>query len=251
MDSLVLAAFLVGVAGGVHCVGMCGGIVMAVTLRSAAVRNVSPGAGELAAGGREGAGLLSFQLAFNFGRIATYGVIGGVVGAVGSLGLLLDSVFPVQLALRVIASALIILVGLYVAGYGSSVVKGLERAGGGVWRVAQRLGGGCFPPDTPGRALVAGSVWGWLPCGLVYSVLATTLVSGSAVRGATIMLAFGLGTLPALIATGLLADRLRRAMQRPAVRLAAGMLVVALGVVALASTPGLGAQIRAGFLCLT
>lgn len=251
MDSLVLAAFLVGIAGGVHCVGMCGGIVMAVTMRSAAVRNVLPGAGALAAGGREGASLLSFQLAFNFGRVATYGVIGAAVGAVGSLGLLLETVFPVQLALRVIASALVILVGLYVAGYGSSVVKGLERAGGGVWRVAQHIGGGYFPPDTPGRAVLAGSVWGWLPCGLVYSVLATALVSGSAVRGATIMLAFGLGTLPTLIAAGLLADRLRRALQRPAVRFAAGTFVVALGVVALASTPGLGAQIRAGFLCLT
>lgn len=251
MDSLFLAAFLVGIAGGVHCVGMCGGIVMAVTMRSAAMHHVSPGAGALAAGSRGGAELLLFQLAFNLGRVATYGVIGGAVGAVGSLGLLLESVFPVQLALRVVASALVILVGLYVAGYGSSVVRGLERAGGGIWRVAQRVGGGFFPPDTPGRALVAGSVWGLLPCGLVYGVLATALVSGSAGRGAAIMLAFGLGTLPTLIAAGLLADRLRRALQRPAVRLAAGALVVALGVTALASTPGLGAQIRAGVLCLT
>jgi len=249
MDSLVLAAVLVGIAGSVHCVGMCGGIVMAVAMRSPGVHAVSAGGGALAS--RSGAGHLSFQLAFNFGRIATYGVIGGVVGAVGSLGLLLDTVFPVQLALRVVAGALVILVGLYVAGQGSSVMNWLERAGSGLWRLAQRLGGGLFPPDTPARALLAGGVWGWLPCGLVYSALATALVSGSAARGAAIMLAFGLGTLPTLLATGLLAERLRNALQRPAVRVAAGTLVAVLGVATIASAPGLGAQIRAGVLCLT
>jgi hypothetical protein len=251
MDSLVLAAFLVGVAGGVHCVGMCGGIVAAVALRSTRVQAASPGAGVLTAGGRAASGQLPFQLAFNLGRVATYGVIGGAVGAAGSLGLLMETVFPVQLALRVIASALVILVGLHVAGYGSGVIRGLERAGGGVWRVAQRLGRGHFPPETAGQALLAGGIWGWLPCGLVYSVLATALLSGSAARGASIMLAFGLGTLPTLVAAGLLADRLRRALQRPVVRYAAGALVVALGVASLASAPGLGAQIRAGVLCLT
>jgi sulfite exporter TauE/SafE len=251
MDSLVLAAFLVGVAGGVHCVGMCGGIVAAVALRSTRAQAASPGVGVLAAGGRTGSGQLPIQLAFNLGRVATYGVIGGAVGAAGSLGLLMETVFPVQLGMRVIASALVILVGLHVAGYGSGVIRGLERAGGGVWRIAQRLGGGYFPPETAGRAILAGGVWGWLPCGLVYGVLATALVSGSPARGASIMLAFGLGTLPALLAAGMLADRLRQALQRPAMRLAAGGLVVGLGVVSLASAPGLGAQIRAGVLCLT
>ena len=250
MDSLLLAAFVVGLAGGVHCVGMCGGIVAAVTLRAGAIHAVSSGSGASLAAGRVGAGRLSFQLAFNFGRIATYGVAGAAVGAIGSLGVLLESLFPVQLALRVVASALVVLVGLYIAGYGSSVVRGLERSGAGAWRVAQRFGGNFFPPDTPARAVVAGSVWGWLPCGLVYSVLVTALVSGSAARGAAIMLAFGLGTLPTLVAAGLLAERLRHALQRPAVRVAAGTLVAALGVSALVSIPGLGERIRDGLLCL-
>lgn len=249
MDSLVLAAFLVGIAGSVHCVGMCGGIVMAAAMRAPAMHAVPAGAGALA--GRAAAGQLSFQLAFNFGRIATYSVVGGLAGAAGSLGLLLDSVFPVQLALRVIAGALVVLVGLYVAGQGSDVMKGMERAGGWLWRLAQRVGGRQFPPDTPARALLAGTVWGWLPCGLVYSALATALVSGSAARGAAIMAAFGLGTLPTLVATGLLAERLRNALQRPAVRVAAGALIAVLGAATIASAPGLGAQIRAGILCLS
>jgi uncharacterized protein len=250
MDSLLLAAFVVGLAGGVHCVGMCGGIVAAVTLRAGAVHAVSPGSGATVAAGRAGAGQLSFQLAFNLGRIASYAVAGAVVGAIGSLGVLLDALFPVQLALRVVASALVVLVGLYIAGYGSSVVRGLERAGAGAWRVVQHIGGNFFPPDTPGRAVVAGTVWGWLPCGLVYSVLATALVSGSAPRGAAVMLAFGLGTLPTLVGAGLAAGRLRRGLQRPGVRLAAGTLVALLGLSALISIPGLGERIRAGLLCL-
>jgi uncharacterized protein len=251
MDSLLAAAFVVGLAGGVHCVGMCGGIVAAVTLRAGAVHGVSPGNGATVAAGRASASQLSFQLAFNLGRISSYVVAGAVVGAIGSLGVLLDALFPVQLALRVVASTFVVLVGLYIAGYGSSVVRGLERAGAGAWRVAQRIGGNFFPPDTPGRAVVAGTVWGWLPCGLVYSVLATALVSGNAARGAAVMLAFGLGTLPTLVGAGLAAERLRRALQRPRVRLAAGMLVALLGLSALLSIPGLGERIRAGLLCLT
>jgi len=149
-----------------------------------------------------------------------------------------------------VASGLVVLVGLYIAGIGTRVIIGLERLGAGMWRSAQRVGGRFFPPDTPGRAAIAGSVWGWLPCGLVYSVLATALVSGSSAHGAATMLAFGLGTLPTLLAAGLLAERLRRVLQRPGVRLIAGGVVVALGLFALVSAPGLGARIREGLLCL-
>lgn len=251
MDSAVLAAFLVGLAGGVHCIGMCGGIVVAASFRGGGMRTVTSGAGALAVTGSALAGQVVYHLAFNGGRIASYAAAGALAGAVGSVGLLLDAIVPVQLALRVLASGLIVLIGLHVAGIGSAVVASLERAGGGIWRTARRAGGRVFPPDTPAKALAAGGVWGWLPCGLVYGMLATALVSGSASRGAAVMLAFGLGTLPNLIAAGLLADRLRRALQRPAVRYAAGLAIASLGVVSLARTPGLGERLREGLLCLT
>jgi sulfite exporter TauE/SafE len=250
MDSALAAAFLVGLAGGAHCVGMCGGIVAAASFRGGGTRTVAMGAGALAVTSPAFAGQLIFHLAFNAGRIASYAAAGAMVGALGSLGLLLDAIVPVQLALRVLASGLVVLIGLHVAGVGSAVMASLERAGGGLWRTVRRAGGGVFPPDTPVRALAAGGVWGWLPCGLVYGMLATALVSGSASRGAAVMLAFGVGTLPNLIAAGLLADRLRRAVQRPAVRYAAGLAIAALGLIALVRTPGLGERLREGLLCL-
>lgn len=250
MDSALLAAFLVGLAGGAHCMGMCGGIVAAAAMRGGA-RATGAGAGALALPAATLTGEATFHLAFNAGRIASYAAAGAAVGALGSLGLLLDTLVPVQLALRVLASGIVVLIGLHVAGIGSTVVAGLERAGSGLWRGALRIGGGVFPPDTPAKALAAGGVWGWLPCGLVYAMLATALVSGSAGRGAALMIAFGLGTAPTLVAAGLLADRLRRTLQRPAVRRAAGLAIAALGAFALVQTPGLGARLREGLLCLT
>jgi sulfite exporter TauE/SafE len=250
MDSALAAAFLVGLAGGAHCVGMCGGIVAAVSFRSGGMRAMTAGGGALAVASPTLAGQVLFHLAFNAGRVASYAAAGALVGAIGSLGLLLDAIVPVQLALRVLASGLVVLVGLHVAGIGSAVVASLERAGGALWRTVRGAGSGVFPPDTPAKALAAGSVWGWLPCGLVYGMLATALVSGSASRGAAVMLAFGLGTLPNLIAAGLVADRLRRALQRTAVRYAAGLAIATLGLIALVQTPGLGERLREGLLCL-
>ncbi len=246
MDSALGAAFLVGLASGAHCVGMCGGIVAAASFRAGGTRTVASGAGALAVAGPALTGQLVFHLAFNAGRVASYAVAGAMAGALGSLGLLLDAVVPVQLAMRVLASGLVVLIGLHVAGIGSTVLASLERAGGGLWHAARRMSGGVFPPDSPAKAFAAGGVWGWLPCGMVYGMLAT----GGASRGAAVMVAFGLGTLPNLIAAGLLADRVRRAMQRPAVRQAAGLAIVALGLVALVQTPGLGERLREGLLCL-
>jgi len=251
MDSALLAAFLVGLAGGAHCVGMCGGIVAAAALRGGGARAMATSAGTLAAPGAELAGQALFHLAFNFGRMASYAAAGAIAGAVGSLGLLLDAVVPAQLALRVLASGLLVLLGVHVAGVGSAVIAWLESAGTGLWRRMRWVGRGVFPPDSPAKALAAGAVWGWLPCGLVYGMLATALVGGGPERGAAVMLAFGLGTLPNLVAAGLLADRLRQAIRRPGVRRAAGFAIAALGIVALVRTPGLGAQLREGLLCLT
>ncbi|MCZ7564145.1 MAG: sulfite exporter TauE/SafE family protein [Burkholderiales bacterium] len=251
MDSSLLAAFLVGLAGGVHCVGMCGGIVAAVALRRCGARAMATGMGALAVHEPALASQSLFHLAFNAGRVASYAAAGAGVGAIGSLGLLLDTAAPVQLALRVAASGLIVLLGLHVAGVGSMVISSLEGAGARLWRGVRLIGRGVFPPDTPTKALAAGAVWGWLPCGLVYGMLATALVGGSAERGAVIMLAFGLGTLPNLIAAGLLADRLRQAIERPGLRRTAGVAIAALGIIALVQTPGLGARLREGLLCLT
>ena len=225
------AVFLTGVLGGVHCAGMCGGIVAAFS-------------GQAAAGKRQ----WPLHLSYNLGRIASYAVAGAAAGALGSLGLLLDGVLPVQLALYVLANLLLIALGLYLAGV-SAAVSRLERAGMALWRRVQPLMRHFLPATTAPRAFALGTLWGWLPCGLVYSVLAMALLSGDALSGSAIMLAFGLGTLPNLMAAGLLVPRFRSTSVAKPVRLAAGGLVLGFGVYGLANAATLSAQIRSGILC--
>lgn len=207
-----LSVFLVGLLGGVHCVGMCGGIVTALSLSDPAGR---PGVPKL--------------LAYNFGRIASYALAGAIAGMVGASTLLLNDYLPVGRVLYVAANVMLILLGLYLAGL-SRAVLALERVGSVVWARLQPLMKRFIPVRTLPQAFFTGAVWGWLPCGLVYSVLIAALATGSAAHGALLMLAFGVGTLPNLLALGLLARRLQTLTRKPGVRLAAGLLVAAFGV---------------------
>ncbi|TCS71284.1 hypothetical protein EDC61_1109 [Sulfuritortus calidifontis] len=217
----LFAAFLVGFSGGVHCVGMCGGIVTALSLQ---------------AGRRQPVAL---QLAYNLGRIASYTTAGALVGLIGSVAFLSDTLYPVQQALYLLAQVMLILLGLYLAGLNQAVLV-LERWGGRLWTRLQPLFGRLLPVQSLPQALAAGALWGWLPCGLVYSVLVAALASGSAVDGAALMLAFGLGTLPNLLAMGWLAGRLKRLAQDRRVKLAAGMVVAGFGFWGLAMWFGIG-----------
>ena len=236
MSSLLATALAIGFLGGIHCIGMCGGIVAALTLRRPG-EPPAPRAWRL-------------QLGYNAGRIASYTVAGGIAGLVGSLGTLLDRLLPVQLALYVLANALLVFLGLYLAGFGTAVLR-LEAAGGALWRFAQSHGLRLGPAQTPLGAVGAGLAWGWIPCGLVYSAVALALVSGDALRGALVMLAFGVGTLPTLLATGLAADRLKRLARDRRVRVAAGIAVFAMGIVGFMRAPGLLERIKEGILCIT
>ena len=212
----LLAAMLVGLLGGVHCVGMCGGLVGAFSLQL-------PGQGPR----------LSYHLAANLGRITSYALAGAIAGALGGTSLFLQRLFPVEQALYVFANLMLILLGLYLAGLNQTVLV-LERLGGGVWKRLQPLFRKLVPIRSVPQAFAAGMVWGWLPCGLVYSVLITALASGNPMQGALTMAAFGLGTLPNLLAMGLFANYLQPILRRRGLRVAAGLLVVALGVLGLA-----------------
>jgi len=212
----LLSVFLAGLLGGAHCVGMCGGIVAAMSLQ----------------GGRRQP--LSFHLGYNLGRLSSYTLAGALAGLVGSAAFLSERLLPLQTGLYVLAQAVLILMGLYLAGL-SRAVLWLERAGGGLWLRLQPIFGRLLPiRDFPG-ALGAGLVWGWLPCGLVYSVLVTALASGGAASGALLMLAFGLGTLPNLLAMGWAAERLRALAGNRTIKLAAGLTVASFGVWGLAN----------------
>lgn len=206
-----LAIFLTGLLGGAHCVGMCGGIVAAISLHP---------------GGRQP---FVFQLAYSGGRIASYSMAGALAGLIGSAAFLSDTLYPVQQGLYLLAQIVLILLGLYLAGLNQSVLV-LERAGGALWRRLQPLIARVMPIRTLSQALAAGALWGWLPCGLVYSVLVSALASGGAGQGATLMLLFGLGTLPNLLLMGWAARSLREWMRRVWVKRIAGLGVAAMGV---------------------
>lgn len=210
-EASLLMAFLAGLMGGVHCLGMCGGIVAAMGFQG---------------GGPPKAAV---QAGYNLGRLASYALAGALAGWLGSAALLSSRFVPIQTLLYLLAQILLILVGLYLAGLNQAVLR-LEKFGGGVWRHLQPFLGRLFPVDGFAKALLAGGLWGWLPCGLVYSVLVSALASMSAASGAALMLAFGLGTLPNLLAMGWAASRLRALFRRPGIRLAAGFAVAGFGV---------------------
>jgi hypothetical protein len=161
----------------------------------------------------------------------------------------LGPVNAAQTALFIVANIFMVLLGLYVAGWGRSLLR-LESAGGALWRRVEPLRRHFLPIDSDARALGAGAVWGWIPCGLVYSMLALALASGSALAGAGVLAAFGLGTLPAMVGAGVAAQRLFEVRRNPWVRRGAGMAIIALAVVGFLRVPMLQELAQAGWVCL-
>jgi uncharacterized protein len=208
-DSGYLALFLVGLLGGTHCVGMCGGIVGALSMGAPA--------------------RWSMHLAYNTGRIASYAAAGALAGALGAASLTLDGQAPVRLALYLLANLMLVALGLYLLGV-TRALAFTERAGQHLWRHIQPLTRRFLPATTVLQAFPLGILWGWLPCGLVYSALTTALSAGSPGQGALLMLAFGLGTLPNLLLAGILLARLNEFVRRPVVRIASGLLVLGFGI---------------------
>ncbi len=202
---------MAGLLGGVHCVGMCGGIVAAFSFRADGSRPP-----------------FRLHLAYNLGRVTSYVIFGALAGALGASLKLADFV-PMQTALFVLAQAVMILLGLYLAGFNQWVLV-FERAGGVLWRKVKPLFQKLLPVNTVPQGVLAGMAWGWLPCGLVYSVLVSALAAGSATSGAALMLAFGLGTLPNLLGMAVFARQIQPFMQNIWVRRAAGLTVAGFGV---------------------
>ncbi len=207
----LIAAFAVGILGGIHCLGMCGGIVGAISLSHAGSR--SPAWPRL--------------LAYNLGRMSSYVLAGSLAGLIGAT--LLGGLPQGQRILEILAALFLILLGLYLAGWWPILAR-LEQLGGHAWRWIEPLGRRFIPVRHPGQAFVVGGVWGWLPCGLVYSVLVWTLSAGGATNGALLMMAFALGTLPNLMLMGLFAARLARFARNERIRQASGALLIGYGI---------------------
>lgn len=208
-DITLLTLFLLGFFGGGHCVGMCGGLSSAFALQ------LPPGLNR--------AGLI---VLLNLGRISSYVFIGLLVGAIGQIGISLDQTRWLQNGLYLSANLLLLFLGLYLAGI-SSLATRIESIGRPVWKRLSPLLNRLLPIQSVPACFGVGMLWGWLPCGLVYSASLYALGSGNALEGGLYMLAFALGTLPNLLAMGLFAAQLKNFLQRKTVRLAAGLLVAA------------------------
>lgn len=216
----LIAAFVIGLFSSVHCLGMCGGIMGALTFslpdEVRAQRNR----------------FWLYLAAYNTGRISSYAAAGALLGSLGGTVYDLASPKGAHLVLQGLAAALLTGIGLYLAGWFPKFAV-IERIGVPLWRRLEPLGRHLLPVRTPLHALLYGMVWGWLPCGLVYSTLLWTLTANGPSTGALFMLAFGVGTLPALFTAGILTGWITRLTRMPYVRPLVGLLVIAMGMAGL------------------
>lgn len=212
LQAMLLTALTVGLLGGAHCAAMCGGIVSLTC-----------------SGPDAGANRAWFPLAYNGGRIASYVAAGALAGALGQAGMVLRGGMLAQHLLMFMMGATLIVLALNVAGF-RPVMRGIEAAGGFLWRQLRPFSGHFLPVQSPWQALGLGALWGWLPCGMVYAMLLTALASGNAGEGALILAAFGLGTLPNLLLIGVSVGRARNWMHLRGVRYAGSLLIAAIGI---------------------
>ena len=202
----VVTAFVLGLLGSAHCMGMCGGIAATIGLRQHQKR-------------------IGHLLGYNFGRVISYSIAGALVG---SLGFLLKGEI-LGLALRTFAGLLLIAMGLYIAKWWQGLLQ-VEKLGGYAWRFIQPFAARLLPVESAKQAITLGFFWGWLPCGLVYSTLLWSATAQSASQSALLMLAFGVGTLPAMLLTGILAQQAQSLLANQYVRSISGLMVIVFGI---------------------
>lgn len=213
----ILAALIVGFLGSLHCIGMCGGIVGALTAQidSDVARTLK----------RKWA----LSIAYNLGRVASYGVAGALAGFLGARALSLFDPAHARSVGLTISGLFMVALGLYIADWWRGLVV-FEQIGARLWTRIEPVARRLLPVRHTGQALLLGSLWGWLPCGLVYAVLAWSLTSGSLYSGAAIMVAFGFGTVPMLLLMGTAAGAVLRFRRSALVRRLAGVAVMLFGI---------------------
>ncbi len=218
-DFSFFSAFIVGLMGAGHCIGMCGGLVASFSSQTISIK----------IGENLLLKQLKLQLSYNLGRIFSYSLAGALLGGSAAT---LSSLFNIDdylVWLRVFAGVMMIVTGLYIAQIWFGLTK-IEFAGKYLWSKLSPFASGFLPIESPNKAIFAGMIWGWLPCGLVYSTLTWSVASGSALSGAGIMFCFGLGTFPALLSTGLAAKKIATWIQKKSVRMFSGILVILFGI---------------------
>lgn len=204
----VVAALLMGLAGSGHCLAMCGGLAAAMGYQQSPAR----------------------LLWYNVGRIFSYAVAGALVAsAFFALGSLATNGL---VYLRIAAAIMMMLLALYLLQWNAALLW-LERIGALLWRRIQPLTRKFPAQRGNGSVLVAGMLWGWLPCGLVYSALTWAALSANPLSGAGFMMLFGLGTFPAMFLTGVFSQKITRVLQSKGFRWLAALLLFVYGAATL------------------
>ena len=192
-----LAAVLMGLISSLHCIGMCGSIIGTLTfslapeIRSNKFR------------------LFNIVFNYNLGRISSYAVAGALVGIMSEILSLPFSQGQAHRLLQILSALVMTGAGLYLAGWFPRYAY-IEKLGTRLWRKIEPFGRRLIPVRRPYQALLFGMVWGWLPCGLIYSALALAATTGDMVKSGLTMLAFGIGTLPAVMGVGIMTPLLAR-----------------------------------------
>lgn len=215
MDGLLVAAFATGLLGSAHCVAMCGGIVGALSGGIDPALRKRPEA------------QLGYVVAYNAGRLASYAAFGALFGAL-ALGLA-HAIVEVQLVLRGAAGILMIGLGLHLLGAFPRFSM-IERVGAPVFARVSPFAKRLLPVRSHAHATMLGALWGWVPCGMVYTALALATASGRPSQGALAMVAFGVGTLPAMITSGVVSGHVTSRLGSAWVRRAAGAAITVFGV---------------------
>ncbi len=216
----MIVAFFIGLLSSLHCFGMCGGLVGAMTM------SLSPDIR------KNTAQLGLYTFAYNGGRIISYITAGFLIGWFGQT--LRDFLLPEAGigVLRLIASLLIIAMGFYIAGWFPQFSR-IEKIGTPLWKILQPVGQRLLPVKNLWQAFLFGAVWGWLPCGLVYYVLLISPANNGALNSAFFMLSFGLGTLTPLMAAGFLTGRLAPLRESQKIRYFSGSVLIIMGFISL------------------
>ncbi len=212
----LLGAALLGLASTLHCWGMCGGVVAAVSLNTSAEIRAKP------------ARLRRFSIWHNLGRVGSYTLLGALCGRIGeTLGV--ERHLLAHELLRTLALLMLLMSGFALLAPWSWL-RTPERIGLPLWRLVQRFTTRFVPFDRDGKIFVLGLIWGLLPCGLVYSLLLISAARASALTGAGLMFSFGAGTLPGMLVASHLLGRAPRRFSAPALRVTVGVLMIGLSL---------------------
>jgi len=209
-----------GLLGGVHCLGMCGGVV--ALLNAGLDEDIRLNKTKTS----------YFHFYYNFGRVLSYVIFGALFGLAGELLSKSLEFGLFENVLRMLSGLLMVMVGFYIAGWSSSI-QILERIGSKLWVKIQPITKKLLPIKNPKSAIIIGLLWGWMPCGLIYGALGFAILSASAFNGSMVMLAFGIGTLPSLFLMAGLSTQLGYLTKQPLIRKTSGALIILLGVVAI------------------